>query len=242
MKKSKLLVADIRPICANIEAVASQYFYPTVTGFWISGMDYPVIEEGRKYFIDKGQEQSANIQQAEALFRHGVRADNVVFLSPAQASRLGVPVFIDDPKQITGDVYNLNFELILQRGQAKFLHADPSHPPVIAQLVKECIQQLLDEFSTWRDPKVRRPRAVSSKISFARTITQYLQPQFRTDENIAVIEDQLLDLAKRVIDFIGDDGWIMHFVDRRGSRLTVEKTIDYRIFDWMRTHNLSDED
>lgn len=234
MKTTKLMVEDLRVICENIEAIASACLYPARSGLWFPGQLTPVIEENQPYFINDPK-RSLGVKATPGVLPQ-------IILSANEAQQLGKPVFIDEPKQITGDVYNVKLEIVLLRDMARFLRTKPSINPVIQRMVQDCVQQLVDEMSAWRNHDSYRNRVVSSKISYAKSIGPYLLPQYRADEVVAMIEDQMLGMTKRIMDFIGDDGWIMHFVNVRGSRLSIEKTTDYRIFDWMRTHNLSDEE
>ena len=46
--------------------------------------------------------------------------------------------------------------------------------------------------------------------------------------------DLLLDMRSDLQRFLGNDHWVMHFHHRCGNDYAVEKTIDFRIFDWER--------
>jgi hypothetical protein len=46
--------------------------------------------------------------------------------------------------------------------------------------------------------------------------------------------DLLLDIRSEVVSFVGRDHWIMHFYGRQGRDYIIEKTIDFRIYDWER--------
>jgi hypothetical protein len=47
---------------------------------------------------------------------------------------------------------------------------------------------------------------------------------------------QVNDLVQQLLDFLGQDRWIMHFMKVNNTQVTVEKTIDYRIYSWMMEH------
>lgn len=44
------------------------------------------------------------------------------------------------------------------------------------------------------------------------------------------------DLTRRLTDFLGQDRWIMYFMKVNNTVLTIERTIDYRIYSWMVEH------
>lgn len=63
----------------------------------------------------------------------------------------------------------------------------------------------------------------------------YLQYE-KEDEVLSMIEDHLLDFRTTILDFLGKDKWIMHFLKVNRGSLTIEKTVDYRIYSWMVEH------
>lgn len=53
---------------------------------------------------------------------------------------------------------------------------------------------------------------------------------------------QLNDLFKQLLEFLGTDRWIMHFTKSSNTQVSVEKTIDYRIYAWMLEHGRDYDD
>jgi hypothetical protein len=53
---------------------------------------------------------------------------------------------------------------------------------------------------------------------------------------------QLEDLIQPLTEFLGQDRWIMHFQKVSHTAVTVEKTIDYRIYSWMMEHGRGYDD
>ncbi|BDD79528.1 hypothetical protein [Burkholderia phage FLC9] len=53
---------------------------------------------------------------------------------------------------------------------------------------------------------------------------------------------QLNDLFQQLLEFLGTDRWIMHFSKVSNTQMTVEKTIDYRIYSWMLEHGRGYDD
>lgn len=60
-----------------------------------------------------------------------------------------------------------------------------------------------------------------------------LEPNHELRQNLSI---HLMDLRSRIAKFLGDDNWIMHFVEEVGNDFVIRKTIDYRIWSWEREH------
>jgi hypothetical protein len=53
---------------------------------------------------------------------------------------------------------------------------------------------------------------------------------------------QINDLLVQLMDFLGTDRWIMHFMKTSNTQVSVEKTLDYRIYSWMMEHGREYDD
>ena len=72
-------------------------------------------------------------------------------------------------------------------------------------------------------------------------IAEFVYPQYEgQDDILTMIEDHLLDFKTTLLDFLGKDKWIMHFLKVSRGSLIVEKTVDYRIYSWMVEHGYWD--
>lgn len=64
-------------------------------------------------------------------------------------------------------------------------------------------------------------------------IRQFVFPQYAGESDILNrVEDHVLGLRNDVVEFLGEDRWIMHFQKMKHGDLEIEKTIDYRILQW----------
>lgn len=64
-------------------------------------------------------------------------------------------------------------------------------------------------------------------------IREFVNPKFANDVDIlTTIETCILNVTNHVMEFLGADTWIMHFLKIRHATLELEKTIDYRILSW----------
>lgn len=72
-------------------------------------------------------------------------------------------------------------------------------------------------------------------------IAEFVYPQYEGEDDIlTMIEDHLLDFRTTILDFLGKDKWIMHFLKVNRGSLIIEKTVDYRIYSWMVEHGYWD--
>jgi hypothetical protein len=76
-----------------------------------------------------------------------------------------------------------------------------------------------------------------SPINLKAVIAEFVYPQYEAEDDIlSMIEDHLLDFRTTILDFLGKDKWTMHFLKVNRGSLTIEKTVDYRIYSWMVEH------
>lgn len=86
-----------------------------------------------------------------------------------------------------------------------------------------------------KDIVFNRCKYSKDKFELADTIWYYLNKTFGEDMLEVIINNMIVDLVTvrtMVIQFVGTDGWIMHFVKEGANQFVVEKSIDYRIYDW----------
>lgn len=80
-----------------------------------------------------------------------------------------------------------------------------------------------------------------SPVNLNAIIAEFVYPQYEgQDDILSMIEDHLLDFRTTLLDFLGKDKWIMHFLKISRGSLIVEKTVDYRIYSWMVEHGYWD--
>jgi hypothetical protein len=88
--------------------------------------------------------------------------------------------------------------------------------------------------------EVRRDEA-RNPANLNAIIAEFVYPQYEgQDDILTMIEDHLLDFKTTILDFLGKDKWIMHFLKVSRGSLIVEKTVDYRIYSWMVEHGYWD--
>jgi hypothetical protein len=110
-------------------------------------------------------------------------------------------------------------------------------PPSQVRYLKEVADTLRSKVSK----DVRRDQS-SGSSNLIGVIRDFVYPQYEGEEEIlTMIEDHLLDFKTTILDFLGKDKWIMHFLKVSRGSLTIEKTVDYRIYSWMVDHGYWDQ-
>lgn len=125
------------------------------------------------------------------------------------------------------------------------------------RLVKAVIETVIMQHGVWGYPINMVGRESRRRVSYDMipVISQFLKEGYdeyvELDErslvvppnrNIALydaIVSVLMSLREELMNFLGQDRWIMHFTSYRYGTATIEKTVDYRIHAWMKEH-LSD--
>jgi hypothetical protein len=103
----------------------------------------------------------------------------------------------------------------------------PNHPlPVRGiAIVNSLVDWVLSDCSIWKQ----------SHTSCIDSFAEFVLPEYRGNiDFLELIAGHLVDVRTEVREFVGPDRWIMHFHTLRGRDIIVEKTIDFRIFDWER--------
>jgi hypothetical protein len=144
-----------------------------------------------------------------------------------------VSVVVNNIADVKGDFYNIDAELLLstQRINVAHLSLESSLPLLGMKIIEAYAKMVVSETSTWA-----RERITTEEI-----LLEFLKPEMAAPNNSELLEKMcdtldtiLRELKTDIRQFIGADDWVMHFVKMRGSDLYVEKTIDFRIYDWTR--------
>ena len=102
----------------------------------------------------------------------------------------------------------------------------PRIPYIGMAIVRAFIERVVEDSAEWS----RR-----TTPSFEETMEPFLKPQWRqTEEVYEHLRGMMIDCRTDIKVFLGHDHWIMHFVRVRGFDIYIEKSIDYRIYDWTR--------
>ena len=101
-------------------------------------------------------------------------------------------------------------------------------PETGIDMIEALVDAVLAESSAWIR---RRPMSLQDIWS------RFVKPEYQESiELYEYINNLLLELRTQLKEFIGKDIWIMHFKVRNKFEILVEKTIDYRIYQWHQEH------
>lgn len=196
---------DMRDLAQQIESRFAQCLLPATKGIYVLGREKPVMIPTQQYFRRETDKTTGQ----------------------------SVSVLVCGIHDIKGDIFNIDAELVLSsRIKPQYLSETPQVPVIGMKIIEICMNRL-----------------VMSKSAFSRGTTPslkdilepFLLPEMYAFNNQALLDDvcealdtMMLDLKTDIRQFLGADDWIMHFVKTRNHDLVVEKTIDFRIHDWMR--------
>ena len=121
------------------------------------------------------------------------------------------------------NVGNVSYSNVIIKKTEEF---ENKFPHVGLEIIKTYVNLLLTHKSGWLKFGSCDPRD---------SICNYILPEFRNDDAVYdIIASILVEVRNDVNDFIGKDDFVMHFVRMRRTDVVIEKTIDFRIFDWNR--------
>lgn len=155
---------------------------------------------------------------------------------------LNVP--ITDMERITENVFNAQGQLVvpgfIMRSKRKYLRNESTYSYFGIKAVFYYIQRIIESHS-----------AHTTSRRYHDLFLNCFKPEYREkifNQDID-IDYYLNRLHDKIMSFIEKDPWIIFLVKQLGSVCLVEKTIDYRIFDWTlnrerereETQTLSDE-
>lgn len=105
-----------------------------------------------------------------------------------------------------------------------FLLDKPTVPALGIRLMTAMYEYLLDQMAPYHKRSSGEDR-IGSLLK--NTINR---ADFITNELTPAVHDEILDLHK----FIGDDTWHIYCTKIYGTSILIEKTVDYRVYDWHR--------
>lgn len=98
---------------------------------------------------------------------------------------------------------------------------------------------MLDVPTVFAGPEVRAPKEVLPLTTPLRPYFQtHREPKYDYRNHDPILNravDLLLEVRTEIVKFVGDDHWVIHYYSRQGLwDYAVEKTVDFRIYDWER--------
>lgn len=117
-----------------------------------------------------------------------------------------------------------------QATRSSVSNALPLIPKTGIDIIVATVDSLLDWHAAWNS--ICAPKHACW--------VKFIKPEFQDSKHISEITlklDELLsDLFYDVEEFLGPDRWIVHFKRVTRAAIYIEKSIDYRIHQWMQEH------
>lgn len=185
------------------------------------------------YYLEHAVQPTLDFTRNKYECYPGIASENL--LAPADKSAM-VPA-TDLSPDLPGDIFSELGHRVLRKKN----FGQVSKTPWFALREMQLIEVFVADLAFSRIPMIGKARsrekiiedflAPDWKANFYDTMSSSEQIEF-CDEIWLAIQPTL----NVVREFMGPDKWLMHFVRLGGTDLVVEKTVDYRIYDW--THRV----
>jgi hypothetical protein len=149
-------------------------------------------------------------------------------LSRSKDSTVAAEVPIKSLEDIHEDLYDQDHTVVVPKRLSKYLSVAPTLPVRGILLVADMVDWTIQNSAAWTKRKCPLVGTV---------IEQHLKEEYRTPEVIERVDNLLADIRTDVRQFIGRDTWVMFFHKLRRRDIIVERTVDFRIYDWERRMN-----
>jgi hypothetical protein len=214
----RIMYMDLQEPAEMLRRNFGQYFKPyTEPIFYYDGVVDPVLDFTKAdqlgYYTIEGNPLEHNPRKKDRRVIKPVRSLN----------------------DVTGDVYREDGLCVFRIANMHKLLSAPWYP--LREM--DLIQEFVADHAWGRIPIVGKSRPHEDIIA------DFLDPKLRRDwfddlptsDKIEWCDDIWLALQRtlnEVKQFMGPDKWVIHLVRRSYLDLVVEKTVDYRIYDWTR--------
>lgn len=129
-------------------------------------------------------------------------------------------------EEIASDVYDAEDVVVVPAKLAKYVKLEPALPARGLAVLSTAVDWTLTGAAAWS----KRDSAPLTAF-----LADHLKDEHRKDDVVLQrLSDLTLDLRYDTRQFVGQDLWVIHIHSQRGRDIVVEKTVDFRIFDWER--------
>jgi hypothetical protein len=221
----------ILPVVAEAMILEQKYgtcMFAEAQGIYRLGDTEPSILPGEIYYTrntganTQGRQNRTLLDTGNSSFSISVRQNNL----------LGSLQEITDFMSETSHVYDKFGKLVIadymMRNKERYLGNLPSLPSRSIVIIEMIIRDL-----------VGRTTEYGSKATYQQEIYNLLLPEYHFIQDQNLLEDTIPSVVQRVLNFIGEDTWHIYQIRRNNGNVVLEKTIDYRIYEYHR--RLDDE-
>lgn len=218
LEVTKQLQLDIQHEADVVEAMLGQFLLSVQPGIY-GPMDIePRVALGNTYYINSMEWTPNDVSQLEEYL-----------------------------KRPFGDIYTASGDVCVYRAAAVNFTLMPRVSVRGITIIIDMISEMIRANSHWDMGKwaVRAHRSVLTYspyfLSVAEMLKSHLRPEYKestgllydlTEGLIAIFSEKSLEISR----FLGDDRWIMHFVESNGTDVLIKKSIDFRIAQWQEEH------
>lgn len=127
----------------------------------------------------------------------------------------------------TSHVCNASGKIVIfdymMKNKQKYLNNYPSIPTRSIIILEMVIRNLISRMSEY-----------DNRANFDREIQNLLLPEYQYLQDQNVFEDYATEIVQKTLNFVGEDTWHIYNVRAHGPDVTLEKTIDFRIYEYHR--------
>lgn len=205
--RKRLILDPIGPAW-QVENTFARYLKPRLLGLWLPNRTTPTMVPGGLYFrSDKGQLEAVADFTAQAL------------------------------RALKGDILNLDGEVVLPAAIRLLLKDEPTLPVRGLEIVHGFVDKVLTGLSRqW----CRRAPPDLTVLWQEQLQAEAFHSHEELLDVVDAINSMLGHLSHQIVEFVGyseDDKWVMHFQKTVGTDIHIERSIDFRVYDWSRRTN-----
>lgn len=224
---------DIEAMACTIEQVVGQYLKDAPKGIFTPARLEPAMVDGGSYFFRKvnpstGLVENIPLNNLDDAPPTNVFSSDRSLPAPALWSKLSTPVSDRFCRQT--DEERVVIPKIFMTQKKKFL----SNQPILPYKGIKAIEAIVEDYV---NSHVQYPRSVGENGDrvFDQFKTEYLQGDYHSnlDPIILYLESVTEELTDTLRRFMQGFEWHLYFIRIKGSRLTVEMSVDQRAYLWM---------
>lgn len=200
------ITLNVEDCASYIESCCADYLVPPPKGIYSNSRIDPVMVDGGYYYT---------IEYVGKDIRRNPVSD-------LETVKKGLSVYTD----LNGRDYVVVTALQLQNKE-RCLSALPIRPYRGVKIVEQLITHQIDNYIKYRKG--------------AKDLFDRISPHINKDLNdeamerlMGVIKEQYADTRLAVSDFMGKHDWNLYFIKCKNGNITIQKSMDYRAYDWMR--------
>lgn len=233
------LILDAIAVAETIELQFGEYLLPPEPGYYVPTSAQPVLTPGEYYFQIRPRKGAVpervvlqSIEQALPNLDIYNRKGKLAVAAPLIKSLSLEPQVPSRGLQVIYSAVDQTLRSNAAWSQRGVGHCGAFLGDHLREQYRACIPD--DDDAMYLLTQKRNQLAAQGRTYELATLERQLVQLESNAELRSKLVDATVDLRTEVQQFIGADKWVMHFHYLRGLDIVVEKTVDFRIFDWER--------